>query len=228
MRRTPVVLAALLTVSALAVGGASAAAPKLSCKIMTDPSGDVSVETPGVAAPADDSDDLLWADLASNSKSITAVLHMKGLANPDPQWLFGRAYSVNFTLKGSSADDIFLAARTFPQGIQYHLGHRETLPPLGSSSNIYDVAVTGSIDVAKGEIRITAPLSELAKLGKAAKGTLIKNPSATVERIAGQGVVGSQTVNGNRIPLGGFRYAADTSDRTKSYTLGAPSCTKVG
>jgi hypothetical protein len=225
MRRTSVVLAALLTVSALAVGGANAAAPRLSCKILGDVPGDASVET--IPAPANDSDDLLWADMAANTKSLTVVLHMKSLANPDPQWLTGRAYSVNFTLKGSSADDIFLAARTFPQGVQYHLGHRETLPPLNSSSNIYDVAVSGNVDVTKGEIRMTAPLSAIAKLGKISKGTVIKGASATVERLVGQGAVPSQTVNGNRIPLGGFRYQADISDTAKPYTIGAPSCTRV-
>ncbi|MDQ1687325.1 MAG: hypothetical protein QOK42_300 [Frankiaceae bacterium] len=226
MRRTAIVLAVLATAAGLTVGGADAAS-KVSCKIMTDPAGDVAVQTPA-PLPGDDSDDLLWADMASNAKSITVVLQLKALAYPDPQWVFGRAYNVNFTLKGSSADEIFLAARTFPQGVQYHLGHRETLPPLGSSSNIYDLAVTGSIDTAKGQIRITAPMAALAKLGKATKGTVIKSASATVERLAGQGVVASQTVNGNRIPLGGFRYQADISDGSKPYTLGAPSCTKVG
>jgi hypothetical protein len=226
MRRTPFILATLLTTSALAVGGAHAAAPKPTCKVISDVAGDVSVETPGTSAPADDSDDLLWADVASNAKSITAVLHMKGLAYPDPNWLFGRSYSVNFQLKGNDFDELFLTARTFPEGVQYHLGHRATLPPLGSSSNVYDAVVTGSIDTAKGEIRITAPMSELAKLGKAPKGAPLKGLNATVERLAGQGVVGSQTVNGNRIPLGGFRYAADASDKSKPYALGTPSCLK--
>ena len=225
MRRTLTGLAVLVASAGLTVGGAQAA-PKISCKIIADSPGDAAVET--IPAPANDSDDLLWADIAANSKSLTVVLHLKSLANPDPQWVFGRAYSVNFSLKGSSADDIFLAARTFPQGVQYHLGHRETLPPLGSSSNIYDVAITGSINTDKGEIRMTAPLSEIAKLGKIKAGTVIKGASATVERIAGQGVVGSQTVNGNRIPLGGFRYQADISDSSKPYTVGAKSCTSVG
>ena len=225
MRRTLVALAVLSTAAALTVGGAQAA-PKVSCHIMGDTAGDAAVQT--IPAPANDSDDLLWADIAANAKSLTVVLHLKSLAYPDPQWAPGRAYSVNFSLKGSSADDIFLAARTFPQGMQYHLGHRETLPPLGSSSNIYDLAIPGSIDTAKGEIRMTAPLSEIAKLGKIKVGTVIKGESATVERLVGQGVVGSQTVNGNRIPLGGFRYEADASDTALPYTVGAKSCTKVG
>ena len=224
MRRTALALAVLVAGSALAVGSAQAGS-SVSCKVMADSPGDAAVQT--IPAPANDSDDLLWADMAANAKSLTVVLHLKGLAYPDPQWIPGRAYSVNFSLKGSSADDIFLAARTFPQGVQYHLGHRETLPPLGSSSNIYDAVITGSIDAAKGEIRMTAPMSEIAKLGKIKVGTVIKGESATVERLAGQGVVGSQTVNGNRIPLGGFRYAADASDSAKPYTVGAKSCTKV-
>jgi hypothetical protein len=227
MRRTSLVLAALGVVSALAVGGANAAAPKVSCKMITDGTGDAAVATLS-PLPVDASDDILSADIASNAKSITAVIRLKGVAYPDPEWLPGRAYNVNFTLKGSPYDDIFLTARTFPQGVQYSIGHRETLPPLGSSSNIYDAVATGSIDTAKGEIRITAPMAVLSKLGKATKGTVIKSATASVERLVGQGVVASQTVNGNRIPLGGFRYEADASDGAKPYALGAQSCVKVG
>ena len=222
MRRTALGLAALTAASLLAAGHADAA--KVSCKMITDGSGDAAVET--LPTPANDNDDILSADIASNAKTITVVIRLKALAYPDPQWLPGRAYNVNFSLKSSPYDEIFFAARTFPQGVQYHLGHRETLPPLGSSSNIYDYAATGSMDTAKGEIRISAPISELAKLAKLAKGTVIKGASASAERLVGQGVVPSQTVNGNRIPLGGFRYQADLSDGSKPYTLGAPSCVK--
>lgn len=224
MRRTLIGLATVGTVAALTAGGAGAAAPKISCKMMTDAAGDAAVQT--LPTPANANDDVLSADIATNSKSITVVIRLKSLVERDPEWLTGRAYSVNFSLKSSAYEEIFLAARTFPQGVQYSLGHRETLPPLNSSSNIYDYAATGSINTAKGEIRITAPLSELAKLAKLPKGTVIKGASATAERLVGQGVVGSQTVNGNRIPLGGFRYAADSSEGSKPYTLGAPSCVK--
>lgn len=223
MRRISLAVAALAALPVLVAGHADAA--KVSCKLMTDPAGDAAVQT--LPTPANDNDDLLSADLASNATSITAVVRVKALAYPDPQWVTGRSYGVNFNIKGSPYDEYFLIARTFPQGIQYHLGHRETLPPLGSSSNIYDAAVTGSFDKVKGEIRITAPMSELTKIGKFTKGTLIKAPAAAIERLAGQGVVPSQTVNGNRIPLGGFRYQADLSDgKPGTYALGAPSCVK--
>jgi hypothetical protein len=225
MRRTPVLLTAVLALSALTAAGAQAAAPKASCKIITDAPGDAEYNG---AAPGADSDDIVSADLASNAKTLVAVIRPKALAYPDPQWAPGRVYSISFGLKGMEADEIFIAARTYPQGVQYILGHRGADPASGINTSYKDADVTGSMDTAKGEVRINVPLSAVAKLGKISKGSVIKGASAKIERIVGQGAVPSQDVNGTRAPLGGLLLQYDISDgATKPYAIGSPSCVKV-
>jgi hypothetical protein len=225
MRRVSLALAALTAITGLSAGGAHAAAVKPSCKIITDSPGDAKYNG---AAAGSDSDDIVSADLASNAKTLVAVIRTKTLTYPDPQWAPGRVYSISFALKGMDADEIFVAARTDPQGVQYILGHRAPDATLPITTSYVDAAVTGNVDPAKGEVRINVPLSALAKLGKAGKGTVIKGASAKIERIVGQGAVPSQEVGGKRVPIGGLLLQFDISDgATKPYTLGASSCVKV-
>ena len=221
MRRTAISLALL---SALAAGGVSSAtaAPKPSCNVITDATGDAVYNN----VPGDNAEDIVSGDLASDGKTLTAVVRVKALAYPDPQWAPGHVYSVSFGLKGMSADEIFVAARTYPQGVQYILGHRALDPTSGINTSYKDADVTGAIDTGKGEVRITVPVSALAKLGKISKGTVIKGATAKTERIAGQGVVPSQDAGGTRVPLGGLLLQEDISDGGKAYTVGAKSCVK--
>jgi hypothetical protein len=225
MRRASLALVALTAITGLSAGGAHAAAVKPSCKIITDAPGDAKYNG---AAAGSDADDIVSADLASNAKTLVAVIRTKALAYPDPQWAPGRVYSISFALKGMDADEIFVAARTYPQGVQYILGHRGVDPTSGINTSYKDADVTGSVNAAAGEVRINVPMSALAKLGKASKGTIIKGATAKTERIVGQGAVASQEVNGTRVPVGGLLLQYDISDGvTKPYTLGAASCVKV-
>ncbi|MDQ1687324.1 MAG: hypothetical protein QOK42_299 [Frankiaceae bacterium] len=229
MRRTVIALTALTALTSLAIGGANAATPKpkpvkVSCKVITDGAGDATYNN----VPGSDSDDVVGGDIASNAQTMTVLIRTKALAYPDPQWAPGRVYSVSFTPKGSAYDEVFVAARTYPQGVQYILGHRAADPTSGINTSYKDADVTGSVTPASGEIRINVPMSALAKMGKIAKGTVIKGATAKVERILGQGAVPSQDVNGTRVPLGGLLLQFDISDGGSAYTLGAPSCTKVG
>lgn len=225
MRRTALTLVALTALSGLAVQ-AEAAAKKVKpvpvvCNLITDAAGDATYNN----APGNDSDDIISGDLATSATTMAAVIRVKKLTYPDPQWVTGRVYSISFTPKGSD-NEVFLAARTYPQGVQYILGHRAADPTSGINTSYKDADVTGSVDAAKGEIRINAPLSEVGKLGKLPKGAVIKGMFAKSERIAGQGVVPSQTVGGTRVPLGGFLLQFDLADTSKPYTVGAPSCVK--
>lgn len=225
MRATALTLAALVAASGLAAGAEAATkpkpAPKPVCNLITDPAGDAVYNN----VPGNDSDDIVSGDLATNAKSMAAVIRVKALAYPDPQWALGRVYSISFTPKGSD-NEVFLAARTYPQGVQYILGHRAVDPTSGINTSYKDADVTGSVDAAKGEIRITAPMAEVAKLGKLPKGAVIKGMFAKAERMLGQGVVPSQDVAGTRVPLGGLLLQFDLADTSKPYTVGSPSCVK--
>jgi hypothetical protein len=223
MRRTALALAITAAAAGLCATGADAA--KISCKVITDASGDTAFAQ-ATQVKGTDAEDIVSGDLASNGKTLAAVIRVKALAYPDPQWAPGRVYSVSFALKGMDADEIFVAARTYPQGVQYILGHRAADPTSGINTSYKDADVTGSVTPAKNEVRINVPIAALAKLGKVSKGMVIKGATAKVERIFGQGVVPSQDVNGTRVPLGGLLYAFDTSDGAKPYTLGAASCVK--
>lgn len=225
MRATALTLAALVAATGLGAGAEAATkpkpAPKPVCNLITDAAGDAVYNN----VPGNDSDDIVGGDLATSATTMSAVIRVKKLTYPDPQWATGRVYSISFTPKGSD-NEVFLAARTYPQGVQYILGHRAADPTSGINTSYKDADVTGSIDAVKGEIRINAPMSELAKLGKLPKGTVIKGMFAKAERIAGQGFVPSQTVAGNRVPLGGFLFQFDLADASKPYTVGSPSCVK--
>ena len=222
--------ALLLSSSLVLVGcaGMAAAAPKAKpvCNLIADAKGDAGVNGQAGA----DGDDIVSADVASNATTVTAVLRVAALQLPDPQSPLGRSYSVLFTAPGS-ADLLYLAARTYPQGTKYILGYQAVDPNTGVNTNYTLGEATGTIDTAKGEVHVSAPIKAFVDGAKAklAKGAKLGGLSASVDRIYGQGVVASQSPvpGGPRVPLGGFTLTFDDAVGG-SYLMGTPSCVAVG
>jgi hypothetical protein len=223
------VRAVLLVLALLPVGAASSALavtrpkPKPVCNIMVDDTGDASYNN----VPGDGNDDIVSGDLASNGKTITAVIRLASLAQPDPMAPTGQGFFVRWNAKGSD-NQLFLSARTFPTGTQFAYGYSGADPTSGINTSYTLGAATGVVDTAKKEIRISAPNASFAAAGsKLPLNTKLLSPVAEAYRIAGQGVVPSQTVGGQRVPIGGLLLMFDDA-AGKSYVVGTPSCVTPG
>ena len=217
VRSTLLVLALL---PALGGGVAQAAAAKKVCNIVQDDTGDAVL----VAAPGNDSDDIVSADLASDGKLLTAVVRTAGYTNPDPEAPLGRHYLVQFDAKGADTT-LFLSARTYPQGTQFFYGYSGVNVVVNTSYT--QGAAQGFIDAAKHEVHITVPVSVFKDHGaKFLKGSKV-TPTVTVYRMAGQGVVPSQQAGPVWLPLGGLSEAFDDATG-KSYVVGTKSCVTPG
>jgi hypothetical protein len=220
------VRAALLIVSLLPLGAAASAVaatkPKPVCQIIKDAAGDAEYNG---AVPGADGDDLTSADLASDGKKITAVLRLAAVAANDPMAPLGRGYFVEFGAKGSDSN-LFLSARPYPTGTKFVYGYSAPDPNTGINTSYTIGDATGSVSPEKKEVRITAPNTGFAPSGtKLPKNTKLLTPTATVYRIAGQGLVPSQSVAGQRVPIGGLLLPFDDATG-KNYTVGALSCVK--
>lgn len=229
-RATLLATALLLTAGA----GYASAAPKPKpkplkpvCNLVVDDKGDAGVSG---AVPGADGDDIISADIASDGTTLTGVIRTVGLAAVDPQAPMGRSYFVEFTAPGS-ADVLFLSARTYPTGTKFVYGYSGVDPNTTVNTSYTLGEASGTVDLEKKEVRISAPVKGFvdgakAKLGKGAKlGTL----GAKVYRQGGQGLVPSQNApTGQRIPLGGFNLLFDDAVGATTYAIGHPSCVAVG
>lgn len=207
------------------VPSALAAHAKPVCNLVVDPAGDAEV----AGVPGGSGDDILSGDFASDGVLLTGVVRMAGLSANDPEWLNGRAYFAEFTAPGSK-DVLFLQARAYPTGVIYSYGYSGVDPTSGVNTSYTLGAATGVVDVAKKEVRITAPVKGFVDGAKAkiAKGAKIGGLGTRVYRQGGQGLVPSQTVGGVRVPVGGLNLLLDEAAGTGSYVLGTASCVAVG
>lgn len=215
-----------------AAGAAHAAAattkPKPVCNLIRDPKGDSSLSpTGGAGAPGDDTSDIISADIASNATTLTAVIRLAGLQNPDPEAPLGTAYYLNFNAPGSTTQ-YFLTARLYPTGNHFFFGYQGTDPLLPLNTSYPAVAATGVVDTTKHEVHISVPLAAIAKFVKLPKGAPLSGLEATSWRVIGQGVVPSQNVGPARAPLGGLSERFDDAVSSSVYKAGTPSCVVVG
>ena len=219
MRLRSSVLAAAVAITGFA-GGASAAP---SCNLIVDAEGDDTL----VATPSDASTDLVSGDIASDAATLTAVLRVKKLANPNPRAPLGQSYFMVFNVKGSP-DPLFVAAGLYPTGNEFIYGYQGVDPTNGINTSYKLGNGTGNIDLDKGELRIHVPIKAFAEKAKLAKGSKVSGMIGEARVLFGQRVVPSQSVGGQRIPLGGLTATVDTAEATKSYNLGDKSCVAVG
>jgi len=238
-------IAALTTVSAIALAGTglAATAPTRAggharntaspsrarpvCHLITDPAGD-----PGPSwekVPGDGSVDITSADIASNATTLTGVVRVASLTNPDPQAPAGQAYFLLFSVKGGNYP-FFLSGRTYPTGNAWIFGYQAPDPTTGINTSYTVAQGSGVVDLAKSEVRISVPLSAIRATLRLPAGTVLRSLEALTYRIAGQGLVPSQQVGPVRAPLGGLLLQFDTAYAapTTVYVAGSPSCVPVG
>jgi hypothetical protein len=204
---------ALAAVLALAGAGlAHAAAPVApSCNLLVDDKGDAQFLG---AVPNDANLDITSADVASDAKTITAVLRLAAYADTDPQSPLGRGYYVLFNAPGLDFP-IYFNMQITPDLTRFAWGDRETLAT-GNGSYVKKGDATGVIDAAKGEIRISVPVSDVKGIAKVAPGAKLSSLTANATAVLGTSATG------------GLVSTVDDAASSKTYTMGTPSCVVPG
>lgn len=201
---------ALALVGSLAGAGfsVSQAAVKVTpvCNLLSDDPNDSGL----IGPDADSKQEITGGDIASDAKTVTAVLRLKAAPAIDPISPGGLEYYVSFTVPGAE-NPVYLGASMDPTGaMSYGAGD---ISSDGTSTNYSnsDVPVRGKIDGTN--LVITANLSDFASLATIKKGAKITGLTAETF-----GVVNTP-VEGALLPFG-----SDTADGGKDYVAGTPSC----
>jgi hypothetical protein len=204
---------ALALSAAVLSAGAAVAAPKVapSCNLMVDDKGDAQFLG---AAPNDPNLDIVSADIASDAKTVTAVLRLAAFAAPDPQSPLGSGYYVLFSAAGSDFP-IFFNMQTTPDVTSFRWGDLEKLAT-GNGSYVKKGDATGVVDTAKGEIRISVPVADIKGVAKVTPGSKLSNVTAESTAVLGTSATG------------GLVSTVDDAASTKAYIAGSPSCVKPG
>lgn len=210
--------ASLLAGALLALPSDAATKVRPVCHLVTDPRGDAAVvATPHV--PGGDTDDLLSADIASNGRTVTAVLRMVAIAVPDPVAPMGRSYVFSFMLRGATLP-YFLAVRTYPTGTRYEYGSY-SIDATGQSYVRVLGHGTGSVNATTREVRVSAPVAGFLPRS-VRRGTTLVELSASVYRHLGQ-VMEDPDVAPVHAPYLATKFDEGQGDR---YVVGTPSCVR--
>lgn len=205
-------LALLLATSVVGAGAALAATtPAPTCNLMVDDKGDAQFLG---AAPNDPNLDIVSADIASDAKTVTAVLRLASFAATDPQSPLGRGYYVLFNAPGSDFP-VYFNMQITPDLTRFAWGDRETLAT-GNGSYVKKGDATGFIETAKGEIHISVPVSDVKAIAKVTPGSKLSNVTASATAVLGTSATG------------GLVSTVDDATSTKPYVAGSPSCVTPG
>jgi hypothetical protein len=216
--RIRVVLAASLSVASVVPGTASATvkkpAVKKVCNLVTDATGDTfahnSQEAVHTYGPQEDSLDIRSVDLASDSKWVTGVVRLVNLGAKAATAPYGSAYEVEWQIPDAGLKVFYLSAVTDPNGATYEAGW---LDP--TASTLHHIAdAKGTFDLAKNEVRISAPVGVFAGYGKG------MGPGLTLS-LTGM----YQNTSRN---AGGVLIFADTATASTKYITGTTSCVTPG
>jgi hypothetical protein len=176
------------------------APPKPVCNLVTDAKGDATdTGGTGAKAPNDPNLDIVSADIASDATRLTAVIRLDKLDDSENSSHLGRSYVVSF---GAFGKTVSVRAITSPAGDSWHGG-----------------AGTGTVDKAKKEIRITVPLAKLSEEAK------LPQPLKSGIKVTSLTATSWRWVANTQATLGIADRAAGAGP---GYTLGYPSCVKVG
>jgi hypothetical protein len=224
------VRAAILVLALLPVGAASTALattkpkPKPVCNIVTDPTGDAAYNG---AVKGEGNDDIVSADIASDGKTLTAVMRLAALDSTDPQSPLGHNYIISFSTK-KAENVLFMAVRTYATGTKFLYGYEGSDPTLPLNISYPIGYTTGTVDLVKKEVRVSVPNAAFASQGtKFPLGTKVLGLTAQSYRMVGQGVVPSMQVGPQWVPLGGVSEQFDDASGG-SYTVGTRSCVTPG
>ena len=211
MKLTRPALCLALVASVTAAGAAGAATkpkPKPVCNLLVDPAGDAkdTFLQEGVMPSSEDAVDIVSADVAADAKTLETVIRVKKLATSSSTAPGGLHWKFFFNV---GEDKIYTQAIAATGGSPtFVFGTIDATA--GTSKKLGDA--TGVLDTAKSEVRIWLPLSALPNPPK--PGAKINTLEPNAGRYYSAGVSLSDPT--------------DSATSSKSYTVGALSCVKVG
>ena len=219
MRGQRVAVASAICIGAAAAPLAHASSARPACDLVTDPSGDVILAAPGVA---NGDYDITSADVATDKRHLTAVIRLSSLAPEDTASPAARDYEFAFTANGHSFG---LEAALLTGGVSFDAVVYDTTAPGGRTGTAIG-EITGIVDSAHHEIRMTAPLSLFAPYASF-KQTYLDGFNVTSARAVGHS--GTATPDG-RVSVGAqsTAFVVDQATSTARYTPGQRSCVRVG
>lgn len=215
--------------SALVLALASPAGAAPACRLVTDRGGD---QITAKTDPRYGEVDVLSADVATDSKSLTAVVRLASLGavrRDDPR--SGRMYEFDFTVNETT---FMMLGSLMYGGEDWGVWTRPTkrYPEAKGGGGFYFVGeATGVVDPARGEVRITAPLSVFSRLAPIRHGTRLYALSAFSYTAEGFNVRYPTPVEGRDVGavVVGYSDADDAWGRMEtSYRAGSASCVRVG
>ena len=217
----PWIVRLLIAVAVLTAAVPAVAAPGgATCPLLRDDEGDVQ-KLPGTDSVPDDRDaqlDILSADVAVDSKQVTVVLRLRDLAAPDPTDPNGLSYEFDFTAKEQT---FFVVAVLLTGGTDFRVYAQDRdVEQSGSSarSGTSVGAATGTLDLRRHEIRMTAPLTVFASKAQLTSGTALYDLAAWTWRANGVYVTPAEQF------AAVAENADDAIDKRVSYRVGQPSC----
>lgn len=204
-RASIVRVAAAFTAAAMLVSAGAASATVKKKKPVVKPSCKIVAAKPG--GVSDQSLDIVYGDVASDAKNLTAVIGVAKLAasGQDSANPLGREWDINFTVDGK------------PVSLQIYDGEFGVASRMG----------TATLDTTKNEVRITISLADLATKQNAQ----VRNKASLITNFV---VNTDETIEGPNVPGAfgqGTYYQKGQADRVLSsakYTAGNPSCVKIG
>lgn len=204
MKRLPLLVVLAI---ALPTAPAYAKAAKPVCNLVVDDSGD--------SAPAPDGSlDIKSADIASDSKKISAVIRLDGVpSGVDPAAPNGRVYTVQFTGQGGE-NHVFLTYVVTPAAAEAVYGHYDPSTNINSGDGAATFKVVGNTVV------LTTSIGNFSAYGKFKPKAKITGIEVLVGRMMGAYV--------NSGLYGYNTQVADQASGSKSYVAGTRSCLKVG
>ncbi|HVE74708.1 MAG TPA: hypothetical protein VNA30_06445 [Mycobacteriales bacterium] len=223
--RRPVLMATFVITALIGVVVVPAAQAAPACKnLLVDPAGDadhLNTGEPGRMVEDGRVVDLLSADLASDRKQLTVVMRTKGKRSEGGTDYLDHSWTLSF----STASERFHAAayQTKVGGAHFNLWRviaGDDVPedeggPSGSVGEGVDTVVTGTIDEAKGLIRMQVPLDAFAEFG----GLGAKLTRIRVITWSGNGAYDKQAGN-----IAGSYGSTDFGRTDTSYRVGARGC----
>jgi len=223
-RLAVVPLAAVLALSTAAV----AAPTKIACNAIEDATGDTfavrSQDQQGVYGPQEDAFDIVTGDLASDGKTVTAVVRVKKFSRTVASSPAGVVMGVDF-LVGSGTDIVSLKAVLIQGQPDRFEASFKAGDAVANTPSTFVGTVTGVVDEAKNEVRIHAPVAMLSAFGAIKKGTKLI-PNANESAVVSRGVPPVTSSAGQPMTTRG--PFADIAPGGKSVTVGAKTCVAVG
>lgn len=218
----------LVTTLALALAAPAAAAPARYCELLKDDGRELPAEqyAPGSASDVT----ILSADVANDTRALTAVVRVRALPDVPSQGVNGAEYQFAFSATPEhhyvlvarlGADRVFEAYRhLMPAYGAYEMPE----DPVWMDEHTFLGNATGVVDTVADEVRVTVPLSMLGFRGGFPRGTRLNYLAASAGRTHGD------VSRPGPVPPFFLLYHQDalTGGRHLHYPAGAPSCVRVG